>query len=106
MHCPSLPAIAHDRQVPLQAVEQQTPCSQCPDAQSVATAQAAPGGFGPQLPETQDAPATQSASVAQVDRQPPAGAQAYGAQDADAPTPHVPWPSQRAACVTIALAQL
>ena len=68
MHCPSLPAIAHERQVPVHAVAQQTPVTQKPDAQSAAAAQAAPGGFGPQLPFTHAAPPTQSASAAQSAR--------------------------------------
>ena len=43
MHCPSLPAIAHDRHVPSQAVAQQTPVTQKPDAQSPAAVARGPG---------------------------------------------------------------
>jgi hypothetical protein len=69
MHCPSLPAIAHERQVPPQAVAQQTPSMQKPEAQSAAAVHAAPGGLGPQLPFTHAAPPTQSALLAQSARQ-------------------------------------
>ena len=70
MHCPRLPGTAQDRQVPVQAVAQQTDCAQTPEAHSDAAAHPAPGGFGPQLPLTQAAPATQSAFEAQRPRQP------------------------------------
>ena len=62
---PSAPAIAHDRQVPVQAVAQQTPCSQNPVTHSAAAAQAMPVGFLPQAPLTQTFGATQSASPVQ-----------------------------------------
>ena len=62
MHCPSLPAIAHERQVPAHAVAQQTPVTQKPEAQSASAAQVAPGGFGPQLPFTHAAPHTPAPS--------------------------------------------
>jgi hypothetical protein len=101
MHCPSLPVTAHDWHVPAHAVAQQTPCSQCPEAQSAAAAQAAPGGFGPQLPFTQAAPATQSASPAQVARQFPAAAHRYLPQESEAAGAQIPSPSQRAAWVTV-----
>ena len=94
--------IAHDWQVPLQAVAQQTPCSQCPDAQSPAAAQAAPGGLGPQLPFTHALPATQSASVAQVARQLPVVLHMYLPHESDVAATQVPSPSQRAACMTVA----
>jgi len=98
MHCPSLPAIAHDRQVPLHAVAQQTPCAQNPEAQSLAVLHGVPGGFGPQLPLTQAAPPTQSASLPQSARQalPPA-LHMYGPQLSVAAVPQAPAPSQRAA---------
>jgi len=68
MHWPSLPPIAHDLHVPAHAVVQQTPCAQNVDAHSLPAVHDAPGGFGPQLPFTHAAPATQSADVAHVDR--------------------------------------
>ena len=98
MHCPSLPAIAHDRHVPSQAVAQQTPVTQKPDAQSLALAHAAPGGFGPQLPFTHAAPPTQSALVVQLARQPsPEALHMYAPHESAAAAPHAPSPSQRAA---------
>ena len=57
MQVPALPAIAHDLQVPVQAVAQQTPCAQRVDLQSVSAPQLAPGGLWPQLPLTQMLPA-------------------------------------------------
>jgi hypothetical protein len=106
MHWPSLPAIAHDRQVPLHAVEQQTPCAQNPEAQSPAVAHAAPGGFGPQLPFTQAAPPTQSALLAQSARQAlPALLHMYGPQPSLVTAPHEPAPSQRPAWLTVDVEQ-
>lgn len=40
-----LPAIAHDRQVPVQELVQQTPCWHRPDWQSVPAVHTAPGSF-------------------------------------------------------------
>src|SRR6185503_6241764 len=98
----SLPAIAHDRQVPLHAVAQQTPVTQNPDAQSAAAAHAAPGGRGPQLPFTHAAPPAQSASLAQSPRQPsPAALHMYAPHESAAALPHAPAPSQRAAWLTV-----
>jgi hypothetical protein len=106
MHWPSLPAIAHERQVPLHAVAQQTPVTQKPEAQSLAAAHAAPGGFGPQLPFTQAAPPTQSALLVQLARQPsPAALHMYMPHESLAALPHAPSPTQRAACVTVEPAQ-
>src|SRR6185436_17728290 len=102
MHCPSLPAIAHERHVPPHAVAQQTPSTQKPDAQSDAVPQAAPGGFGPQLPFTHAAPPTQSALLAQSARHAsPAGLHMYAPHESDAAAVHAPAPSQRAAWLTV-----
>lgn len=102
MHWPSLPAIAHDRHVPLQAVAQQMPATQKPDAQSPAPLHAAPGGFGPQLPFTHAAPPTQSALLVHSARQPsPAALHMYAPQESVAAVPHAPAPSQRAAWLTV-----
>src|SRR5262245_24536025 len=102
MHSPSLPAIAHERQVPLHAVAQQTPFAQKPDAQSLAFAQAAPGGFGPQLPLTHTAPPTQSALVVQSARHAsPAALHLYAPQASAAAAPQLPAPSQRPAWLTV-----
>jgi hypothetical protein len=46
---PSDAVIAHDRQVPVQAVEQQTPCAQKPELHSLPAAQVEPLGLLPQL---------------------------------------------------------
>ena len=101
MHCPSLPAIAHDLQVPVHAVAQQTFCAQIVDAHSLPAVQAAPGGFGPQLPATHAAPATQSAAVAHVARHLPSLPHRYWPHDWVVPAPHSPCPSHSAACVTV-----
>ena len=66
MQVPALPGSAHDRQVPVQVVPQQIPCSQNPELHSAALPQVAPGGFLPQLPLMQLLGATQSPSFAQM----------------------------------------
>jgi hypothetical protein len=106
MHSPSLPAIAHDLQVPAQAVLQQTFCAQIVDAHSPPDVQAAPGGFGPQLPFTHAAPATQSAALVQLDLHLPSAPHRYWPHESLVASPHVPSPSHSAACVTVDDAQL
>jgi hypothetical protein len=49
LHVPTDPVSAHETQVPLQAVEQQTPCAQFPVLHSGPVLQLAPFGFLPQL---------------------------------------------------------
>jgi hypothetical protein len=68
---PTVPVSAHDRQMPTQAVAQQTPCSQNPALHSAAPAQVAPIGFLPQLPPMQVFGLVQSAVVPQSPRQVP-----------------------------------
>jgi hypothetical protein len=51
------------RQLPVQAVAQQTPSAQVPLAHSLPAAQGWPSAFGPQLPFTQVCPSTQSPSL-------------------------------------------
>jgi|SRR6185369_42102 len=63
LHVPAVAASAHDWQVPVQAVAQQTDCWQKPLAHSAETEQATPGGFLVQAPATQTLGATQSASA-------------------------------------------
>jgi hypothetical protein len=46
-HWPMAPAIAHDLQEAVQAVEQHTPCAQKPDAHSLSLEQKAPTSFLP-----------------------------------------------------------
>jgi hypothetical protein len=65
---PALPGNAHDRQVPVHVVPQQTPCSHIPELHSAAFPQVAPIGFLPQLPLMQLFGATQSPSFAQITR--------------------------------------
>jgi len=69
VQAPTVPASAHDWQVPLQAPSQQTPCAQKPDKHSPPAPQATPGPFLAQLPPMQVKGATQWASVVQVVRQ-------------------------------------
>jgi hypothetical protein len=68
---PAVPASAHERQAPVQAVRQQTPFSQKPLPHSAAAAQAPPFGFLPQLPPVQTFGATHWLSFVQVVRQLP-----------------------------------
>ena len=68
LHVPTLPVIAHDLHVPVQAVMQHRPCAQIFELHSASAPQIAPIGFGPQLPPWQLLGATQSASVMHVVR--------------------------------------
>ena len=65
---PADPLSAHDWQVPVHAVWQQTPCWQNPEAQSLASEQVTPTGFLVQAPLTQTLGDTQSASAVHVVR--------------------------------------
>ena len=71
MQVPALPGNAHDRQVPVHVVPQQTPCSHIPELHSAAFPQVAPIGFLPQLPVMQVLGALQSPLTVQVVRQVP-----------------------------------
>jgi hypothetical protein len=71
VHVPAVPVRLQERQLPVQAVRQQAPCSQKPLPHSAAVVQAAPLGRLPQLPPVQTLGATQSASAVQVARQDP-----------------------------------
>jgi hypothetical protein len=71
-HVPSVPVRPHDRQMPTQAVAQQTPCSQNPELHSPAAPHVAPIGFLPQLVPLQVFGLLQSADDPQVVRQVPA----------------------------------
>lgn len=97
---PAEPASAHERQVPVQAVSQQTPCAQNPDTHDAAVVQAAPGGSLPQLPFAQTLGETQSAFVVQVALQ-AAVPHAKGVQVAVVAGRQVPAPSQVRACVSV-----
>ena len=80
-HVPSLPAIAHDLQVPVHAAEQHLPCAQMLELHSASAPQPAPIGFLPQLPPMHVLGARQSASVEQFVRQAPFPPQTYGVHD-------------------------
>lgn len=69
MHVPTVPASAHDAQMAVQAVPQQTPCAQKLWAQSLASVQGWPSASLPQLPLTQLFVVTQSVLAVQVVRQ-------------------------------------
>jgi hypothetical protein len=62
-HVPPVPLSAHDMQVPLQVVLQQTPCAQTRLSHSVPAAHAAPSGLPPQLLAVHTLPLVQSADV-------------------------------------------
>lgn len=68
---PTVPARPHDRQIPTQAVAQQTPCSQKPELHSPAAPHAALIGFLPQLPPMQVFWPVQSVVAVQVVLQAP-----------------------------------
>jgi hypothetical protein len=66
---PTVPVSAHERQMPVHSVAQQTPCSQKSELHSAAAAQLAPTGFLPQLPEMHVFGVVQSAVVVHIIRQ-------------------------------------
>ena len=80
MQVPALPWTAHDLQVPVQAVAQQTPWAQNAELQSAFVPQLAPIGFLPQLPDTQN-PVAQSLSIEHVVLHCPPVPQMNGAHD-------------------------
>src|SRR5438045_811787 len=84
---------AHDWQIPVQAVWQQTPCSQKFERHSALLVQIAPGGLRPHDPFAQVAGGRQSASAVQVALQ-AALPQRYGKQEVVPGTTQVPAPSQ------------
>jgi len=67
LQVPRLPTSAHDTQLALQAVAQQTPCAQSPLWQSAGPTQGAPGGRRPHELLMQTFGGAQSASLEQVD---------------------------------------
>jgi hypothetical protein len=84
------------RQLPEQAVAQQTPSAQVPLPHSVPAEQGCPSALGPQLPATQLCPGRQSLSLAQRLTQAPL-AHWYGSQSWTPGGRQVPRPSQVAA---------
>jgi hypothetical protein len=91
---PSVPASAHDRQVPLQALAQQIPCSHSAELHSAGAAQRAPIGFLPQLPVAQVLGELQSVEVVHDVRQAPPVPQTYGSQVVGVPARQLPAPLQ------------
>jgi hypothetical protein len=101
VHVPTLLGTLHERHVPVQALPQQTPCSQKPELHSGPPPHAAPIGFLPQLPLMQLLGAMQSASLMQMVRQRPSVPQLNGVHDCPAVVTHMPMPSQRNADVSV-----
>ena len=101
VHVPAVPVIPHDRQLPVQAVRQQVPCSQKLLEHSAAAVHAAPFGFLPQLPPVQTLGATQSASAVHVARHVPLPPHLYAPQPDDVTVPHTPAPLQVRAGVNV-----
>jgi hypothetical protein len=95
---PSLPDNAQDMQRPAQAVAQQTPWAQIPDAHWVPVEQLAPFPALPQELPRQLLPAAQFASVVQLLKQ-RLPLHAKGAQVLPASATHCPAPSQVAEAV-------
>ena len=100
VQAPGVPASAQDRQVPVQAVPQQMPCSQKPELHSPAPPQAAPIGFRPQLLVLQTLGDAQSVAVEHVVLHAPVP-QAYGAQLDVVAAWQVPVPLQLRAFVNV-----
>ena len=94
--------IAHDRQVPAHAVEQQTFCAQIPELHSLPAAQLDPLGLLPQLPPMQTFGAAQSVPVEHVVLHTRAVvSQPYGSQSELVTVRHTPAPSQVRAGVSV-----
>ena len=93
MHVPGCVGTAHDWQVPVHAVRQQTPCAQKPVAHSVPSLHAAPGDLSPQEPLAHTEGETQSASDLHVALQ-AESPHWNGAQEVAAGVTHLPAPSQ------------
>ena len=84
----------HERHAPPQDVLQQTPSAQKPDEHSAPTPHGNPFILGPHIPFTHLRPATQFASLLQVEKQAfVAALHKYGAQTVDADSLHRPAPS-------------
>jgi hypothetical protein len=98
---------AHDRQVPVQAVEQHTPCEQLPELQAAFAVHVAPVGSRPQAPPMHVAGETQSASAMQVFLHTPAVmSHANGLQSDGVTVWQVPAPSHVRAGVNVEVTQV
>ena len=95
LQVPTEPVSAHDRQVPVHAVWQHTPCEQLPELQSVLAVHMAPLDSSPQVMFMHVAGEVQSAlTVHVVLHTPPVAAQANGVHSDGVTVLHVPAPSQ------------
>jgi hypothetical protein len=97
---PSLPATAHDMQLPEHAVVQHTPCAHTCPAHSVSELQTAPGGLSPHEPPMQLDGGAQSALLVH-DALQALLPQTYGVHATDATVTHRPAPSQPASGVSV-----
>jgi hypothetical protein len=94
LHVPTLPAIAHDLQVPVHALLQQKPCAQKPESHSPAVVHAVPIGFSVQMVALQMLGDTQSVLAEQLVRQALAvESQVYFPHGSGVAAPQVPAPS-------------
>jgi hypothetical protein len=91
---------AQDMQVAVQALLQQTPCAQKPDAHAEAAVHSAPGGSLPQLLLTQELGETQSVLAEQVVLQAPVP-HSKGSHMTVVAARQVPAPSQVRAWVNV-----
>jgi hypothetical protein len=98
---PTAPGRAHERQVPVHELAQQTPCWHWPDWHSVPAAQVAALSFFEQTPLLQTKPVAQSFAVAQVVWQVLFVSQRYVLQDEEVPGWQVPVPVQVRAWVYV-----
>jgi hypothetical protein len=105
-HVPRLPASAHDRQVPVHELVQQTPCWQMPVPHSAPAVQAAPSSFFEQTPLLQTYPAAQSPAAVHEVRHVPFVLHAYVPQEDCVPAWQVPVPLHVRACVYVPAAQV
>jgi hypothetical protein len=101
-----VPGSAHERQVPVQLLRQQTPCWQRPEAHSAPAAQVSPGCFRVQVPPRQTLGDTQSVSAPQVVRHWPEAPHWKGAHDAEVAAWQTPAPLQVRADVCVDMLQV
>jgi hypothetical protein len=106
VHVPRVAVSAHDVQVPVQRLAQQTPCWQKPDAQSPLTAQSTPARRLPQVVPLQTLAPLQLALTVQDVRHVPPVPHTYGSHDCWVPGTQAPAPSQRPASVAVEPEQL
>jgi len=105
VQAPTVPVSAHDWQVPVQAVLQQTPWAQNPEPHSVLPPQATPIPYFTQLPPMQKKLVTQSVSTVHDVLQTPVP-HWYGLQDDVVAAGQLPLPLQARAEVSVEPVQL